>query len=693
MARLPVPPTPPAAASRTSSIDRVPQLVGQLNAEGIASLQADHTYSQPRRSEPPRSLKVALDTVGGSSRNSSADSVSESASEEDYDTFRHDPMAVVAGGEGGGFENGTAAETNGSKTYELLKSPSNSRPSSARLKSIPVTLNKLKEKGRYILTADDDALRQILMSGIERERDPASAKKRRSKFSDLVFTRQFTTFDRQNIDSGNSPFHGFFTLFWLGTAIYMIKLAAENWRQHGNVLGSNEIMGLMFHRDLMVLGISDGVMCGVTGFGLILQKIIFKGFLSWDREGWIIQSIWEVFFLVAVLGITLFREWAWTHTVFFVLHGLVMLMKQHSFAFYNGHLSEAYKLRAALRNTLKQLDNVAPAETPSATTPRFSSSLSYLDQEPAASYLNQRRQSRTYTSDEAASNIDQVAAALESGEPLDVDQIQLYERIIKFEIDALTQDLKGKCTKGDNIYPNNLTISNHYEYIVLPTLVYELEYPRSEDINWYYVAEKTAAVFGVLAVMNLISQAFIYPVVVRTIEMKNAGMLLQERLKEFPWILSDLIFPFMMEYMMTWYLIWECLLNVLAELTYFADRGFYADWWNSVSWDQFARDWNRPVHNFLLRHVYHSSISSMKVNKYTATIITFFLSACVHELVMWCLFKKLRGYLLFLQMSQIPLVQLSRSRWLKGRATLGNLIFWIGIFTGPSLLCSLYLVI
>jgi sterol O-acyltransferase len=139
--------------------------------------------------------------------------------------------------------------------------------------------------------------------------------------------------------------------------------------------------------------------------------------------------------------------------------------------------------------------------------------------------------------------------------------------------------------------------------------------------------------------------------------------------------------------------IWECILNLLAELTYFADRGFYADWWNSVSWDQFARDWNRPVHNFLLRHVYHSSISSMKVNKYTATLITFFLSACVHELVMWCLFKKLRGYLLFLQMMQIPLVQMSRTRWLRGRATLGNLIFWIGIFTGPSLLCSLYLII
>ena len=62
----------------------------------------------------------------------------------------------------------------------------------------------------------------------------------------------------------------------------------------------------------------------------------------------------------------------------------------------------------------------------------------------------------------------------------------------------------------------------------------------------------------------------------------------------------------------------------------------------------------RPVHNFLLRHVYHSSISFMKVDRYTATLITFFLSACIHELIMWCLFKKLRGYLLILQMCQLP---------------------------------------
>jgi sterol O-acyltransferase len=50
-------------------------------------------------------------------------------------------------------------------------------------------------------------------------------------------------------------------------------------------------------------------------------------------------------------------------------------------------------------------------------------------------------------------------------------------------------------------------------------------------------------------------------------------------------------------------------LNVLAELTYFADRGFYADWWNSVSWDQFARDWNRPYGNLFFVPYPDSTIS------------------------------------------------------------------------------------
>ncbi|KAA8571648.1 hypothetical protein EYC84_001641 [Monilinia fructicola] len=558
----------------------------QLKENGIE--KSSHLQKSSPRPKYSQSLKIALETVAKNRRDSS--DVSESESLEDYDTLKPDPMSIITGGKGGGLD----------------------------LETDPAPSKNGKE--HYTFEADDDELRDLLKGTVahySQDNTPGEPKKR-VKFSDLVFTKKFTAFDRHNNIVANSPFHGFFTL---------------------------------------VLGLSDGVMCLATGFGLFLQKFIRRGYLSWNREGWIIQSAWELSYLALVVSWTLFREWPWTHTVFFVLHGIVMIMKQHSYAFYNGHLSEEYTTRSKLQRKLKQLENVSPVQTPSATTPAVASlSTSYLDSRPTSSDVRQRVSERRHSV--VASNTDQVAAAIDSGEPLDLDQIQTFARILKWEIDFLEKELQGKCSASGNSYPNNLSVANHYEYIVLPTLVYELEYPRSDSIDWYNVAEKTIATAGLLIVMNLISQTYIYPIVVQTIDMKEAGMTLYERLSYFPGIISDLAFPFLAEYILTWYVIWECILNLLAELTCYADRGFYEAWWNSVSWDQFARDWNRPVHNFLLRHVYHSSISSLKVNKYTATLITFFLSACVHELVMWCIFKKLRGYLLFLQMCQIPLTMM-----------------------------------
>ncbi|XXH03593.1 fimbrin [Hypoxylon texense] len=506
---------------------------------------------------------------------------------------------------------------------------------------------------------------------------------RREKLRDMVFTKQFSCFDRQNQDAANSQFHGFYVLFWIGMTILIIKMGAENWRKTGNPLGTNEIMKTMFRRDgrtghqedhltvdiVVVLLLSDGIMCGLTG-------------------------IWQTLFIAGVVGLTLVRDWPWTHTVFFVLHGIVMLMKQHSYAFYNGHLSTVYKKRQSLLFKLKQLELVSPVSSPSSTSPQVSTlSTSHLELPPSANEYHERRRSLSKLQGAEPSDIENISNAIEAAEPLDMEQLHLFERLIKWEADALADELTGKATDPAHYYPNNLTFRNHYEYIVLPTVVYELQYPRSDSIKWSYVAEKACALIGVIFVMIMISQAYIYPVVMRTVDMKEMGWTTAQRFQEFPWVLSDLIFPFMMEYLLAWYLIWETVLNILAELTYFADRSFYDAWWNSVSWDQYARDWNRPVHNFLLRHVYHSSISSMKVNKHTATLITFFLSACVHELVMWCIFKKLRGYLLILQMCQLPLVKLSRTRWLRNQETLGNMLFWAGIFTGPSLLCSLYLIL
>ena len=162
-----------ANGTRSSSLDRAPQLVGRLNSDGTASLEADAAYEPPTHFNPPRSLKSAFQAAVGSGRSSSTDTASETASEEDYDALEHDPMTVVNGGRGGGFaadsDGNISPELSTEPAYEALKaSKSKPRPGQIRLKSISVTLNKLNEKGRYVLTADDDALREILAMGIER---------------------------------------------------------------------------------------------------------------------------------------------------------------------------------------------------------------------------------------------------------------------------------------------------------------------------------------------------------------------------------------------------------------------------------------------------------------------------------------------------------------------------------------------
>jgi sterol O-acyltransferase len=165
-----------------------------------------------------------------------------------------------------------------------------------------------------------------------------------------------------------------------------------------------------------------------------------------------------------------------------------------------------------------------------------------------------------------STHTDQIVSLVEtlgSGVPLESNQVESLRELIEQEINVLSEGLKGRCSNTSNHYPRNLTICNFADFISLPTLVYELEYPRTEKIDWFYVAEKTAATFGIIVVMIAVSQSWIYPVVMYTVQMKEEGLTAQQRLQEFPWVLSDLLFPFMMEYLLAFYVIWECVVSAV----------------------------------------------------------------------------------------------------------------------------------
>jgi sterol O-acyltransferase len=391
------------------------------------------------------------------------------------------------------------------------------------------------------------------------------------------------------------------------------------------------------------MGLVDGAMVGSVMLCLPLHRLYANsnGSLRWNNLGWIIQSLFQATWLGFWVTYPFARNWTWTAQVFFTLHFLSMFMKMHSYAFYNGHLSET-------RRRLRQLDN--PAGQSRAEVVKYPSSSARPE---ALSPTSQRKQNAS-----------------------DEDRVR-----------QLREDLATELTSplGHVTYPQNLTFENFADYICCPTLCYELEYPRTPKTDWMELFYKSLAVFGCIFLITLTTEEFVLPVLEESAARLHTRTGLSEGSLIMAETISRLLFPFMCIFLLVFLVIFEYLLGAFAEITRFADRRFYSDWWNSCDWLEFSREWNIPVHNFLNRHVY--SVSRGRVSRQTATLITFFTSALAHELVMGSITKKLRGYGFFAMMLQMPIVMIQRSRWVRGRTLLNNVLFWCSMILGLSMVC------
>jgi sterol O-acyltransferase len=111
-----------------------------------------------------------------------------------------------------------------------------------------------------------------------------------------------------------------------------------------------------------------------------------------------------------------------------------------------------------------------------------------------------------------------------------------------------------------------------------------LEYPRTKERRWMELFWKTLAVFGCIFLLTLVSEEFIVPELDKSAErlrmvdtLIEKGLILSETI-------SMLLFPFTVVFLLVFILIFEFLLGAFAEITCFADRHFYSDWWNSCDW-------------------------------------------------------------------------------------------------------------
>lgn len=169
-------------------------------------------------------------------------------------------------------------------------------------------------------------------------------------------------------------------------------------------------------------------------------------------------------------------DFPWIGCVFLLLHSLVFVMKQYSYAFYNGYLWNCTEGLHKIEGRIKKREDQTSNETDTAL-------------EEMRSFLQE-------------------------------------------ELEAQSTTLP---------FPQNISFQNYFTYSMFPTLVYQIDYPRKDKIDWKYVAEKIAATFGVFMLMIVLAENYLYPIAMRALALRHSSF--YERCLAYPPIMADLLMP------------------------------------------------------------------------------------------------------------------------------------------------------
>lgn len=196
----------------------------------------------------------------------------------------------------------------------------------------------------------------------------------------------------------------------------------------------------------------------------------------------------------------------------------------HSYAFYNGHLSE----------TRRRLNDLDIPETASK----------------AAAYRYPRPQTHLHDIPQSPTNDEQ-------------------NDTNKEELRQLREDLAFELASplGHVSYPDNLSVHNFVDFIFCPTLCYELEYPRIPSIRWMEVFYKTLAVFGCIFLLTVTTEAFILPVLQESAVTLQAASSASDFFLTLGETVGRLLFPFMVTFLLVFLVIFEYVLGAFAEIT------------------------------------------------------------------------------------------------------------------------------
>ena len=268
----------------------------------------------------------------------------------------------------------------------------------------------------------------------------------------------------------------------------------------------------MFSRDATTLALSDAVLVGSTLICVPFAKALQHGWIAYHNTGVILQHIFQTTLLAVAVTWTFNRQWPWVQSGFLTLHTLVMIMKVHSYISHNGTLSIASREAAGVEHRLREAANrvggwdqalrdaeihrsnhysetttteATTTETTPIATPYHvpeGATRSYYDGTTAVALRN-----RLLAAADSLPTQDRTSGRTTSPPPMEPSDIPLHPLVDHpdTEISALAKtmtELESELTSlGDEKvrWPANVTWANYVDYLIVPSLVYELEFPRT----------------------------------------------------------------------------------------------------------------------------------------------------------------------------------------------------------------------
>ncbi|KJE95584.1 acyl-CoA:1,2-diacylglycerol O-transferase [Capsaspora owczarzaki ATCC 30864] len=232
------------------------------------------------------------------------------------------------------------------------------------------------------------------------------------------------------------------------------------------------------------------------------------------------------------------------------------------------------------------------------------------------------------------------------------------------------------------LYPNNLTASNLYYFMLAPTLCYELNFPRTRRIRWRFLARRIVETVFFAVLLFALGEQWVVPTV------KNS----MKPLHELDWTtmterVLKLAIPNHFLWLIFFYWFFHCVLNAMAEVLRFADREFYRDWWNATTIQYFWRNWNIPVHKWCARHFY-LPLMRAGYSRPFGWLAVFLLSALFHEILVSVPLGMFKIWAFAAMMGQIPLAVITE-RFFKN-SQYGNVVVWFSLVLGQPIAVLMY---